>query len=358
MKKSKLLVISALALGGVLASCGGSKPASSSQAPASNDSTTSAPATSEETVEKVVALKDGFKDLSKQELGTDYGMAQAAKTDEVYVQIENYTSGVVGKKVSELKADTAIAGVTIQTGDYVKAINSAFNKKKAVTLTTDADADVKFGIGMTAMFDAKKGELSTYVGGATVVGNKVAASDFDCITGTFEVSDDAVAIKANKYKADKDSGEALVSKVDLGKDYGMGADKLGYVHNVDALITYVNGKTVDEIAGYKYEQGNIEGVTIVADGLTNAAKEAVAYSQKDVITSKPQADKDVKANTFKLTAGSTFTGSYGIGYSTLYEASKGKLTVTTFAGLFDAEGTIKGGRLDVQQISLVAADAQ
>ena len=36
MKKTKLLVISALALSGVLASCGGSKPASSSQEPASD----------------------------------------------------------------------------------------------------------------------------------------------------------------------------------------------------------------------------------------------------------------------------------------------------------------------------------
>ena len=357
MKKSKLLVISALALSGVLASCGGSKPDSSSQKPASNEPTTSAPASSEETAEKVVALKDGFKDLSKQELGTDYGMA-ALNTAEVYVQIEKYTSGIIGKKASELNAATKVEGVTIQVGDYAKAVQSAFNKKKAVTLTTDADADVKFGIGMTAMFNAKKSEVSTYVGGAAVVGTKVAASDFDCITGTFEIVEEAVAIKANKYQAAEGSGEALVSKVDLGKDYGMGKDGTAYITNVNALVAYVNGKTVDEIAAYTYEKGNIDGVTIVADGLTNAAKEAVAYSQKEVITSKPQADKDVKANTFKLTAGTTFTGSYGIGYSTKFEAKKGLLTVTTFAGLFDSEGTIKGGRLDVQQISLVAADAQ
>ncbi|MGN1295129.1 MAG: hypothetical protein ACI4U5_01845, partial [Bacilli bacterium] len=73
MKKSKLLVISALALSGVLASCGGSKTDTSTQTPTSSE----APATSE-VVEKVTVrtgvgmVKSSFNAESG-ELSTDIG---------------------------------------------------------------------------------------------------------------------------------------------------------------------------------------------------------------------------------------------------------------------------------------------
>ena len=250
MKKSKLLVISALALSGVLASCGGSKPASSSQ-------------------------------------------EQAEK-------------------------------VTVRTG--VGMVKSSFN--------------------------AAKGELSTYIGGAVTDGTKVLATQVDCLVIAVKAGETAPTLNSeSKYVNKAVEGQAIISKLDLGADYGMGEGGTGYKTNCDAINTLFATKTIAEAANVT----EIEGVTIVGNDLIASGKEAIAYSVKDVITSKPQAGKDAVDNSAQVEKGSTLY--FGLGYSTSFSAKKAQMDITIFSGLFKEDGTIVSGRLDVSQYKF-AQDAE
>lgn len=251
MKKSKLLVISALALSGVLASCGGSKPASSSQEPASND-----PA------EKVT---------------------------------------------------------------------------------------VRTGVGMVKASFSDKGELSTYIGGAVTDGTKVLATQVDCLVIAVKAGETAPTLDGeSKYVKKAVEGQAIISKLDLGPDYGMGED--GYKKNCDAINTLFATKTIAEAANVT----EIEGVTIVGNDLIASGKEAIAYSVKDVITSKPQDGKAAVDNSAQVDKGSTLY--FGLGYSTSFSASKAQMDITIFSGLFKEDGTVVSGRLDVSQYKFAQDD--
>ena len=250
MKKSKLLVISALALSGVLASCGGSKPASSSQ-------------------------------------------EQAEK-------------------------------VTVRTG--VGMVKSSFN--------------------------AAKGELSTYIGGAVTDGTNVKATQVDCLVIAVKAGETAPTLNSeSKYVKKAVEGQSIISKLDLGADYGMGEGGTGYKTNCDAINTLFATKTVAEAANVT----EIEGVTIVGNDLIASGKEAIAYSVKDVITSKPQDGKAAVDNSAQVEKGSTLY--FGLGYSTSFSAKKAQMDITIFSGLFKEDGTIVSGRLDVSQYKF-AQDAE
>ena len=250
MKKSKLLVISALALSGVLASCGGSKPASSSQ-------------------------------------------EQAEK-------------------------------VTVRTG--VGMVKSSFN--------------------------ATKGELSTYIGGAVTDGTNVKATQVDCLVIAVKAGETAPTLNSeSKYVNKAVEGQSIISKLDLGADYGMGEGGTGYKTNCDAINTLFATKTIAEAANVT----EIEGVTIVGNDLIASGKEAIAYSVKDVITSKPQDGKAAVDNSAQVDKGSTLY--FGLGYSTSFSAKKAQMDITIFSGLFKEDGTIVSGRLDVSQYKF-AQDAE
>lgn len=249
MKKSKLLVISALALSGVLASCGGSKPASSSQ-------------------------------------------EQAEK-------------------------------VTVRTG-----------------------------VGMVkSSFDAKKGELATYIGGAVTDGTNVKATQVDCLVIAVKAGETAPTLNSeSKYVKKAVEGQSIISKLDLGADYGMGEGGTGYKTNCDAINTLFATKTIAEAANVT----EIEGVTIVGNDLIASGKEAIAYSVKDVITSKPQDGKAAVDNSAQVEKGSTLY--FGLGYSTSFSAKKAQMDITIFSGLFKEDGTIVSGRLDVSQYKFAQDD--
>lgn len=250
MKKSKLLVISALALSGVLASCGGSKPANSSQEPAEK--------------------------------------------------------------------------VTVRTG--VGMVKSSFN--------------------------AAKGELSTYIGGAVTDGTNVKATQVDCLVIAVKAGETAPTLNSeSKYVNKAVEGQAIISKLDLGADYGMGEGGTGYKTNCDAINTLFATKTIAEAANVT----DVEGVTIVGDDLIASGKEAIAYSVKDVITSKPQDGKAAVDNSAQVEKGSTLY--FGLGYSTSFSAKKAQMDITIFSGLFKEDGTIVSGRLDVSQYKF-AQDAE
>ena len=143
-----------------------------------------------------------------------------------------------------------------------------------------------------------EGELSTYIAGALTDGSKVLASYVDCVTSLPSATDASTVTlqtqsygSVNKYAANADEGQALKSKRDLGDKYGMGGVspiKAEYNVQCASLDAYVTGKTLAEVAAIASD-ATITGVTVTANGLIDASKEAVAYSVKDVITSKPQA---------------------------------------------------------------------
>ena len=131
----------------------------------------------------------------------------------------------------------------------------------------------------------------------------------------------------------------------------MGEGGTGYKTNCDAINTLFATKTIAEAANVT----EIEGVTIVGNDLIASGKEAIAYSVKDVITSKPQDGKAAVDNSAQVDKGSTLY--FGLGYSTSFSAKKAQMDITIFSGLFKEDGTIVSGRLDVSQYKF-AQDAE
>lgn len=339
MKTNKLLLVAALASVGVLASCGGNpvkdeakdielgvgyvtswngKQMDTTVVSAVFDKATgkvlSAQADVTQTKFEVATAEDGTKSVnktagekSKQELGTDYHMKDYGNAiAEVYEQINTWTAYTVGKTVAEVKATEKVteegehhvgspvnmAGCTITVTAFENALANAYAHK----VDAGKAKAVKAGVGMIDGGVSSKGEASLLISGAAVVDGKVAASYTDSITWTTAVAEsgDAVELVANKYSDNAEQGQAIKSKRDLGDLYGMaGASPISkeYKAQMESLDAFFTGKTVAEVAAFTCEDKDetVAGVTINKLGVVNAAKEAVAYSQKDVITDKPVA---------------------------------------------------------------------
>lgn len=247
-------------------------------------------------------------DKSKQELGTDYNMKKFGNSiAEVYEQINSWTTYTVGKTAAEVAkteklteekdghhvgSPVSMTGVTITVTAFEQALTNAYANK---TASFKSKVAPKAGVGMVdgGLWD---GEVSLYISGAAVADSSVVASYTDCLTWLPSVKEEAITIKTesygseNKYSKNAKEGQAICSKRDLGTKYGMGKDDIKeYDVQMASLDAFVTGKTVAELGSFTCEEKDetVAGVTINKVGLVNAAKEAVAYSQKTVITDKP-----------------------------------------------------------------------
>ncbi len=225
---------------------------------------------------------------TKYEMGKDYNMvAYGGATKEWFEQADAFEGVVAGKTLDEVKAliadagkgtdEVISAGCTIAIGDFVSAIEKAYNaaaesdvtaadtlKVTAYTSQTNEDA--------TADKDGKSA-LETYVFAAAVnAEGKVVTATSDCVAIDFTFSADG--------KSTLDTAKAVQSKRELGDNYGMvahgNAAKEWYAQ-ADAFDANCEGKTATEIAGLMGDDGKgveavqTAGCTIYVNGFVKAA---------------------------------------------------------------------------------------
>lgn len=201
---------------------------------------------------------------SKQELGTEYGLAKASSIGKDWSEQANaFETFVEGKTVEEIKtfsldeethltdADMT-ASVTIKVGSYIEAIEKAV----ANAQNYGANATDKLGLGLQTTIekssdfnaaDSKDGlaQVYTYYTASTFAEDGIITSSIIDASQT-NINFDATG------KITTDLTAALQSKNELGDAYGMkSASSIGKEWNeqADAFSKYVVGKTAEEVNG-------------------------------------------------------------------------------------------------------------
>lgn len=205
--------------------------------------------------------------VSKQELGTEYGMSKASSIkkewNEEATALADY---VVGKTVEEVKgiavteegvptdADLA-ASVTIKIGGYVAAI------EKAVANATDLGASATDTLGLALTTNIAKSKnaaeedglaqaYSTYVVTTSDADGKITSCIIDGSQSNVNFSKEG--------KITSDLTAELKTKNELGTGYGLAKAsgiKKEWNEQAAAFATYVVGKTVEEVKGIALTEG-------------------------------------------------------------------------------------------------------
>ena len=236
------------------------------------------------TIDGKAVANDSFK--TKYELGADYGMkSDYGSKREWFEHADAFKGVVIGKTIAEVKAlvaengkgndEVANAGCTIAITEFVNAIEKAVANAKTevdptatlkVTTYTEqtcTDAGEKDG--------SNKVSVCTFA--AAIKDGKVVTADSDCVEADFKFDVDGFA--------NFDASKAILSKREQGDNYKMKNYETGYestwAQQADAFDAQCEGKTGDEIAGLKAENGKgveavqTAGCTIAVSGLVGAA---------------------------------------------------------------------------------------
>lgn len=199
---------------------------------------------------------------TKQELGTNYGMAAASSIGKEWnEQADAFAAYTVGKTVDEVKgvavneegvptdADLT-SSVTVHVGDFVSAVEKAVaNAKDLGAKSTD-----KLGLGTTTQMSSStdatadaEGLAQAYSMYAVVTtddSGKITSSYVDASQGNVNF-DTTGAITS-------DLAAAVSTKQELGDAYGMkSASSIGkeWFEQADSFSSYVIGKTASEVSG-------------------------------------------------------------------------------------------------------------
>lgn len=214
---------------------------------------------------------------TKDELGTDYGMAKASGIGkEWFEQIDALEQYVVGKTAEDIQgiaineegapADADLsASVTIKIGDYKDLIVKAMENAQA---STPFATQGKVGIGtvndLSGSTDATteaEGAVSSY---STFVA--VAIDENGSVLGmALDATQAKIAFDASGKVTTSLDDFAAPSKNELGADYGMAkASGIGkeWFEQAAAFAEYAIGKTAEDIAGIAVSE---EGVPTDAD---------------------------------------------------------------------------------------------
>lgn len=214
---------------------------------------------------------------SKQELGTEYGMAKASKIGKDWADQANaFETFVEGKTVEEIKSFSLdeethltdadmLASVTIKVGPYIEAIEKAVTNAQVL----GAGATDKLGLGLETTIEKSKdfdaaeskdglAQVYTYYTATTFADDGVITSSIIDASQT-NINFDATG------KITTDLTAALQTKNELGDAYGMkSASGIGKEWNeqADAFSKYVVGKTAEEVGAIAV---NEEGKATDAD---------------------------------------------------------------------------------------------
>lgn len=175
---------------------------------------------------------------TKKELGDDYGMSKAGKVewDKQVASLEEY---LVGKSITEIKADKAAADLTstvsITVDGYIDAVNKAI--ENAVEVKGLAKVGTVSAVGAKTE-DPAKVEINTTV---TSVG-------LDADGKVVYAFADESQLKAAITGATVVAGEELRTKGQQGKDYGMSAaGKTEWNEQIATLVEWAVGKDLSGI---------------------------------------------------------------------------------------------------------------
>lgn len=233
---------------------------------------------------KAVAA-EGFK--TKYESGADYNMvAYGGAAKEWFEQADAFETVVAGKTLDEVKAlvadankgtdEVVNAGCTIMIHEFVGAIEKAY---AAAATEVSADAALKVNVATeqtcadaTEEKDGSNKVAVNVFAAAVDAEGKVLAASSDCVEVSFTFSATGVSTL--------DTTKAVVSKKDQGASYGMvayGGAAKEWFEQAAAFDAACVGKTTDEIAGLKGEDGKgtadlqTAGCTIDITGFVKAA---------------------------------------------------------------------------------------
>ena len=210
---------------------------------------------------------------SKQELGTNYGMAKASSIGKEWSEQANaFADYVVGKTVEEVKGIALTEGVpsdadltssvTVHVSDFISGIEKAVNNAENL----GANAGDKLGLGVSTNI-AKSTDAGETDGVAQAYSNySVVTTDKDGkITSSIIDASQSNVNFSTTGALTSDLAVAPQTKQELGADYGMAkASSIGkeWFEQADAFAKYVVGKTVEEVKGIAVTE---EGVPSDAD---------------------------------------------------------------------------------------------
>lgn len=225
---------------------------------------------------------------TKYELGKDYNMvAYGGAKKEWFEQADAFEKVVAGKTLAEVKAlvgegnkgtdEVVNAGCTIMIGEFVGAIEKAYNAAAASNATAENTLKVSIATEQvctdaTADKDGSN-KISVYSFAAAVdAAGKVVVGNSDCVEVSFTFTTKGVSTL--------DTTKAVQSKKEQGSNYGMvayGGAKKEWFEQAAAFDAATVGKTTTEIAGLIGADGKAvadvqaAGCTIYVSGFVKAA---------------------------------------------------------------------------------------
>jgi hypothetical protein len=207
----------------------------------------------------ITPLDTAYK--SKQELGTEYGMAKASGIKKEWnEQADAFAKYVTGKTAAEVKGIAVTAegvasdkdlssSVTVHVGDFIAVVDKAVANAKDL----GAKSGDKLGLGVLTSI-AKSTDAGDKDGVAQAYTNYTATT-FDANGKVTSCVIDASQSNVNFSKEGKitsDLTAALETKQELGPKYGMAkasSIKKEWNEQADAFAKYATGKTAAEVKG-------------------------------------------------------------------------------------------------------------
>jgi hypothetical protein len=207
----------------------------------------------------ITPLDTAYK--SKQELGTEYGMAKASGIKKEWnEQADAFAKYVTGKTAAEVKGIAVTAegvasdkdlssSVTVHVGDFIAVVDKAVANAKDL----GAKSGDKLGLGVLTSI-AKSTDAGDKDGVAQAYTNYTATT-FDANGKVTSCVIDASQSNVNFSKEGKitsDLTAALETKQELGPKYGMAkasSIKKEWNEQADAFAKYAIGKTAAEVKG-------------------------------------------------------------------------------------------------------------
>jgi hypothetical protein len=236
---------------------------------------------------------------TKQELGTDYGMAKASSIKKEWNEQANaFAKYVEGKTLGEVKGiavneegvptgSDLTSSVTMHVTEYIAAIEKAVDNAKDL----GANAGDKLGLGIVTTINKSTDATADKDGLAQVYSTYTAATfgtDGKVTSCVIDASQSDVNFNASG-KITTDLNSEQKTKNELGDEYGMrkaSGIKKEWNEQAAAFADYVKGKSVDEVKGIAVnEEGAPTGsdltssVTIHITDLINVIEKASANAR-------------------------------------------------------------------------------
>lgn len=239
---------------------------------------------------------------TKRDLGTDYGMGKVSSIGkEWFEQMDALQEWMVGKTVEEIvsmettkrndehptvpNVPELTSSVTMDVGEYLKAVEEAWNNAIDVTGAEKVGLGVKTSIAksVSAGTDANGNPVNAQAQIDTVIAATALDADGKVAGTIIDTAQVVIPFDADGKVAIDKTAE-LKTKNELKEEYGMGKIspiKKEWYEQAQALAEWMKGKTLDEIKAMKLEEGKpaeedlVASVTIHVTDYLEVVEEAI-----------------------------------------------------------------------------------